>query len=206
MECGVELIRAIIKKDSIYVSCILSRKGVNPNIGTINGNSPLIIAIRQPNRTCVRLLLQCSNIDVNKKSIDGTPPLTAAFFSDFEMFVMLVTHKDIDINSTDSHGHTSLYFASYINANVCLILLTRGARLPYNCTTGLDPIAVKQLTAARIALPRWNRFNTHKHYPLKVNETAKVWLLCCKRLGILHKDLRYLVIEYIADAWKFSIN
>lgn len=55
---------------------------------------------------------------------------------------------------------------------------------------------------------RWNRFKTYKYYPDTFNrDIARVWLLCCKRCKLLKKlpkDIRYLLIEYFAGAWKQS--
>ena len=85
------------------------------------------------------------------------------------------------------------------------MLLARGARI-YRLYTYFPPKIEKVVRNWRFYLPRWSRFGSARYYPREFNDIAIHWLLVCTRLKVPPKDLRYLIIEYIAEAWKTIDN
>jgi len=63
------------------------------------------------------------------------------------------------------------------------------------------PIIVTWITLSEL-LPPWQFQTTAFYYPPRFTLMAKAFLLCCKRKRWLCKDIRHLIIHYLAEMWK----
>ena len=122
--------------------------------------------------------------------------------ADSDSFEILIKSKRIDFEQKDSHGKRLMEYASeysnWLFMSELFYLDVDVFDISPNCSEYNLPYIQKKLLENK--LPRWSRFDTYDLYPRAFNRIAFKWLLCCKRLK-LYKDIRYLILEYIARVW-----
>ncbi len=186
------------------VKLLLEHETINVNEKNNNGYAALIYASRNGNIEIVRLLLDIENINVNLQNKNGyTALILASWNGHIEVVKLLLNIEIININIQDNTGQTALVIASRKgNIDVVELLLSKGATVPLKNNYSKDINEV--LTNWKIYLPRWNRFDTYKYYPKEFNDIVMLWLLICKRKNFVSKDIKLLMIEYLAESWKFE--
>lgn len=153
-------------------------------------NTPLMLALYRSNENI-------SFKEVNRPNEYGvTALMIASILSHHKHAVVLLEHG-ADTSAKDSRGRTALDHAlGNILENVTLLLLSRGA----HCN--IEQLRLFFGNGWR-GFPAWSRFGSAAIYPKQFADGVAIpWLLCCKRkLRKLPKDIRYLMIEYLAVAW-----
>ena len=102
----------------------------------VNDGAPLQAAAQAGHTEVVGVLLQHTDIDVNKKSSNGDSPLLSASEHGFvEVVAILLQHPDVDVHSTNAAGATPLDVAAENgHLNVVRRLLDHGATLSSDLT------------------------------------------------------------------------
>lgn len=193
--------------DKLEICSLQGRYKSNPNVRLHAGDTLLMDSIIVSRLDMTKMILRHPDIDINMKSIAGeTPLMYAVRLRRLSVIASLLSRKALDINAQNLRGDTALVCAAKCSSNSALkMILLFSPRFPWDCKAQYSSVIQETLKQWRLNLPRWNRFsNAHKRYPLKVNEMAVHWLMCCKRLGVFPKDIRYLIIEYIADLWRLN--
>lgn len=189
------------------VKLLLVRTDILVNLQDKHGMTALHRASLHDYTGIVEILLARTDIQVNLQDESGMTALHwASHYGCTEAAKLLLAHINIQVNLLNDGERTALYWASVrFNCGVMKLLLAHGAKvsmLNINELHFSDRIK-KILKNWKYYLPRWNRFKTCKYYPTEFNRLAFTWLMCCKRLKVFPKDIRYLMLEYIAEAWKF---
>lgn len=194
---------AALKGHIDVVKLLLAHKDIRVNIPDWDGSTALLWAIRANYIEIAKLLLVHPDIQVNHLNKDEYCALYyAAREGHIEIVKLLLTRPDIQVNLKCRWKSTALLKAAVRgHTKIVELLLAHGASV---CVT--DIIFTLEINRIldnwKTYLPKWNRFKTCKYYPREFNKLALAWLLCCKRLKVFPKDIRYLMIEYIAVAWK----
>ena len=126
----------------------------------------------------MKLLLQVPEINVNILNNDGDSALQICCGEiDFECIKMLLTM------GADTRDWKTWVF--YNEAKDDFIMYNE---------------AVKIMRKWRSCLPEWSIF-THKLYPLEFEELAVLCIMCLNKLQFC-KDIRLLLIKYVAKDWR----
>ena len=215
-------------KDVKMCKILLSHPQIDPNLGSANFSS-LMIACFAQQYDIFELLLNQPGIDVNFKTKYNGPKYAAGrtllgFLMDMvdetgkicEAKRQILDRKDIDVNA-DIRSATVfmtpvMMFGGWMHIDKVLqnniqfipLFCARGYNVPEKYKDRYNSVIWKKIQEGKQYLPEWNRFTgTALYYPKEFNDIAITWLMCCKQLP---KDIRYLIIEYIARAWKFIKN
>ncbi len=193
-------------RDNEMIKLLLEVKTINVNIQDYGEDTALIYASLTGNIKIIKLLLEHEGINVNLQAQNGrTALMCASQYNYIEIIKLLLEHESININLQNNYGDTALMWASkkgYVE--ITKLLLNNGAIVPSNASYSDDINEV--LTNWKTYLPKWNRFKTYKYYPKEFNNIAMLWLLICKRKNFVSKDIKLLMIEYLAESWKFEIK
>ncbi len=199
------LIEASYKNNIEVVELLLANKTINVNLQNKNGYTAVIYASRNGNIEIVKLLLKVEAINVNLQNKSGYTALILASWNGYiEVVKLLLNIEIININIQDNTGQTALVIASRKgNIDVVKLLLGKGATIISESNRYSKKIN-EVLTNWKIYLPRWNRFKTYRYYPKEFKNIVILWLLICKRKNFVSKDIRLLMIEYLAESWKLN--
>lgn len=82
----------------------------NPDVNKLDeeGQTPLVLAVKEQNSSVVKLLLAHEHIDVNQENRAGSTPLNTAADENIHMFESFIQRHDIDIDNGDCRGDSSL--------------------------------------------------------------------------------------------------
>jgi ankyrin repeat protein len=125
------------------------------NITTAYGYTPLRFAVAQKHVEVVRLLLEQTDIDVNKAGNDKETPLYLAIEkNDKETVELLLKHPNIDASIADAEGHTPLYIAAQRGDEKIVELLLKQPNIDVNKadTEGCAPIHMANEVCLRLLL------------------------------------------------------
>lgn len=86
-------------------------EGINPDMKTSYGRTPLYIAARYGNKEAVKVLAQRADVDVNSISEYGRTPLFLPCSEGDGQIVALLLEHGADPNVTDDNGHTAITVA-----------------------------------------------------------------------------------------------
>lgn len=183
---------------------LLACPGIDINAQSHIGFSALMYTIEPRNLGIFILLMARPEVNVNLQTESGYTALSiAANWGRLNYVRLLLARRDIDPNLHTKDGQTvleTIIARKYPNLNIVRLLLARGAHVCKQNPSYGD--AVNELLRVwKTGPPRWTRFGGYKYYPVAFDLVALCWLLCCKRLGVFPKDIRYLMIEYIARGW-----
>lgn len=187
------------------------------NWKNIFGRTPLHHAVRHGLYDVIKVLLKRFDILPNKRNdSDFTPLMVAAMFGYTVCVDLLVQDHRVDVNVTTNNGASALWFAYYNDKiHVIKLLISHGA----NIEGIVDSVcefarvswtATPQHTSTKV-MDNWKSYlceftryaKSNKYYPREFKERAKVFILCCVRMKRrFPKDIIYLLLEYIARAWK----
>ncbi len=208
---------ASIKGYTEIVKMLLEVEGIDVNIqGNNDRCTSLTYASIKGYTDIVKMLLEVEGIDVNIQNISGSTALIDASRSGYTSTVKLLLEVEgLDFNIQDNSENNSLILASMYGRSITVkMLISKGA----NSANPLDPNKYKDgefnrvgifdiLTNWKMFLPRFNILKNYKYYPSYFFSIAKVWLLVCKRKKKefqINKDIRILLLTYIAESWKRS--
>ena len=177
----------------------------------------LIEACEDENVDLCKKLLKNKDYNVNYEYIintyqihDGTTALLeVAMNGNVDICKLLLKHKRLDINYKDSvDKESALHVAAIMHDyEIVKLLLCHGAKIEREMINDLLFDHAREdysdmfniLKQPRLCLPRWSRFYK---FPRAFNNIAIHWLWCCKQMNVFGKDIQYLIVEYIAEAWK----
>ena len=138
------------------------------------------------------MLRVCKRLKCWENEVDGWTPLMRATYK---------IHKIIDfsnINQQNHDGKTALYLCCrWGTRDNVKLLLKNGANPRIK-----NPINIVYARRDRTLYSLMLRYGAHMvptaSYPNELKRTAFTWLLICKRLKKVPKDLQYLMINYFA--------
>lgn len=114
-----ELDDAIIENNIIKVRELLNI-GIDINIGDINGNTPILLAINRKRINICKLFLKYPNINVNIQNYYGLSPVIQILkINNIELQKLFFT-KDIDYNMITGSGKTILEYILFSKNNVII--------------------------------------------------------------------------------------
>ena len=192
--------------DLAAVKRLLLTCKVNINVTNNYGNTPIMMAALGDRVDNVQyILMNNDNVNIAVHDHDDRHTLlTLACKKSFPTNVVkqiLEYPKDCRLNWSNRYERSALQHAIDCENVPTIELLLR-----YGATGGENYLHNKRiesiLNERKSYLPKWNRFNTFKYYPKEFNEIAIHWILCCKRLKVFPKDIVYLILGYIGEAWK----
>jgi ankyrin repeat domain-containing protein 50 len=113
------------------IELLLLSKGIDVNVKSRLGYTPLALASVEGHEEIVKLLVERDDININSGSDGQRTPLTLAGQKGHTGIVKLLLERDeIDVNSRDVHGRTPLYWAfRRRNKDLTKLLRERGAKL-----------------------------------------------------------------------------
>ena len=186
------------------VKLLLEVKNINVNLQDSDGDNALICAFREKNAEIIKLLLTNETININLQNYDGdTALIYTSLNGNIEVVKLLLNIENINVNLENNCGITAMMHASENGRiEIVKLLLSKGATVSvkYDYSDDINEV----LTNWKTYLPRWNRFKTYKYYPKEFNEIVMLWLLICKRKNFVSKDIKLLMIEYLAESWKLN--
>ncbi len=198
------LILASWKNNIEIVKLLLEVKTINVNLQDFDGDSALMCASWNGHIEVVKLLLNIETINVNlQNNCRDTALILASWNGHIEVVKLLLNIETININLQNCIGSTALIYTSLKdNIEIVELLLAKGATNAVNSNYSNDINEV--LSNWKTYLPKWNRFKTYRYYPKEFNDIAMLWLLICKRKNFISKDIKLLMIEYLAESWKLN--
>ena len=112
-EFGTFLCLAAYEGRAAVVRELLSRPGIDVNLATAGGETPLYFAAQEGHVEIVELLLGVRAINVNLQNMRGVIPLSAAAHQGYEEVVkLLLAVKDVSVNVRGPDGATALFYAA----------------------------------------------------------------------------------------------
>ncbi|HIB78097.1 MAG TPA: ankyrin repeat domain-containing protein [Flavobacteriales bacterium] len=119
------LIYAIQQRNHYVVQKLLTRPGININRTSLNGMTPLHVAISMGMDDIAKSIIANPNCDLNIPELSGHTPIHyAIILGNGEIFKTLLSTPHIDINRQDIHGRTALSYACEHNKlNLVSLLL-----------------------------------------------------------------------------------
>lgn len=195
------------------VGLLLEHSKINVNVENIHtGGTALTDAAWNGRVKVIKLLLAHPEIDLDP--IDrgyespGNALHLAAENNHLQVVKLLLAHPKIKVNHNHKDILSALERVAYTGCvEIMKLLLAHGAAVPNKIYDKFyHENAFFILENWKTHLPKWSRFGrVASYYPKEFNQIAFQWLLVCKRLKPrLVKDLRYLMLEYIAEVWKFN--
>lgn len=107
------LFAAIDLKLPNWCEFILTLEGVNINLQSKLGMTPIHMAIERNLRSVVKMLAQREDVDINKPNKELITPLHfAAHFGDMEITKLIVDTPGCELNKKDQRGYTPLRIAT----------------------------------------------------------------------------------------------
>ena len=176
---------------------------VNINVTNSNGFTPIMLAAHSGLVDNVQYILENNDkVDINVVSDKLNTLLTLVCKKSFPTKVVkqiLEYLGDCRLNWRNAYGMSALDYTIKRNDISTIKLLLR-----YGATGGgsQDERIQSILNVRASYLPKWNRLSTSKCFPKEFNEIAVHWILCCTRLKVFPKDIVYLILKYIGEAWK----
>jgi ankyrin repeat protein len=169
-------------------------QGVNPNVKSYGGYTPLHLAL-QKNRQDVTRLLISKGANVNAKSEYGETPLHSAA-NNSDMAQLLIT-KGADVKAKNNSGDTPLHLAlQHNNQNVAQLLITKGADVKAKNSSGDTPLYLalrnNQKDLVQLLIAKGADINT-------VNNSKETPLQLALRNNWKDKDVVRLLVSKGAD-------
>ena len=195
-------------KDSLsIVKLLLNHPDIDVNARNDDKNTALSIASWWSRENVVKMLLDRPEINVNDQGSEGETALMVAAQNNYSDIVkQLLAHSNIGINIRDHYGETALMYALDANHyDIAKLLIAHGSDIPKRNATYWALGSKAILKNWKSFLPPFKRFSaSNKYYPRKFKHWAFNFVLCCVRDKTFYKDLIYLLLEYVAKAWKHN--
>jgi len=219
----IALNNACLQNNVELVKLLLERKDININLpGPFNDCSFLKNVCMHNRAEMIKLLLEREDLDINARDRHGeTALLTCCVNHSLDVMRVLLQRKDIDINLKKHRGWSPLR-RSYYEERIeqIKLLLSHGAstegwdnwswlssRISSLNADGLRPREhLKIMINWRSYLPKWKTWN-YRFYPQEFKDLAlncmKMWNRLEKMFYLnIPKDMKRLLIEYVADGWR----
>lgn len=133
----LDLFRAALADNPSGVSRLLD-KGVNPNLRNEQGQTALLVAIREPSPRVVDVLVASPKVDVNVGNSKDETPLMMAAFKGQQDLVQRLLARDAAVNKT---GWTPLHYAATNgHISVMKVLLDKYAFIDAQSPNGSTPL------------------------------------------------------------------
>lgn len=191
------------------------------NINNINesGRSALMWAVHENDIDKVKFLLDCKEIDINLTNRHGESALHYSSYSyvSIDIFKMFLKVDGINLELKNKYNETPLMYSYYYCQYEKMKILIK-----YGCSiegwenwyidknkSGEYIEKVKDImNNYKIYLPLWNIRN-HYLYPKEWNIKCVNYLLLFKKINNnnninIPKDIKYMLIEYIYEIWKYN--
>jgi ankyrin repeat protein len=137
---------AVLRDDADTVRRLLQR-GFDPNTPNPEGETALLIAIREGSRQVVELLLDVPGVDVERRNRHDESPLMLAAIKGERAWVQRLIARDADVNKP---GWTPLHYAaSRGHVEIMQMLLDEHAYIDAASPNGTTPL----MMAARYGTP-----------------------------------------------------
>ena len=164
----------------------------------------------------VKALLKRPDLLINYQCWSDDSALTwAAVKKKTRCVELLVNDSRTNINLMDGVGRSALWWAYSENYTAIMkLLISHGANVngvavsvvKYNVNRGSAPLtteATMMMKNWKTYLPEVTRFaKTNMYYPVEFKRWAFNFILCCTKSQAFCKDTIYLLLKYIARAWK----
>ena len=188
------------------VKLLLKIESINVNLHDDDRDTALMCASKYNYIEIAKILLENETINVNLQNCDeNTALILASWFGYIEIVKLLLDNETINVNLQDSSGDSALICASENNyIEIVELLLAKGAIIKIPANNNYSNYINGVLTNWKTYLPKWNRFKTYRYYPKEFKDIAIQWLLICKRKNFVSKDIKLLMIEYLAESWKVN--
>ena len=164
----------------------------------------------------VKVLLKRQDLSVNYQSwCCDSALISGTVMGKISCVGLLVNDLRTKINLLDEEGRSALWWA-YSNSfpPIMKLLISHGANV-----NGIAASVVKYnkvhvfyppSTEATLIMKNWKSYlpefirfaKTNKYYPSEFKQWAFNFILCCTKSKAFCKDIIYLLLEYIARAWK----
>lgn len=159
------------------------------------------------------MLLKRQDLLVNHQDNDGDSALITASGEGMTKCVkLLLDDRRTDVNLVNVRGQSVLWAAYRWGETTNMkLLISYGANIKGIVESVLedhkkwesDPSAEAVMKNWESYLPEFTRYvKSNKYYPHKFKECAFTFILSCLRSKAFPKDIIYLLLEYIARAWK----
>ncbi|MCK4518473.1 hypothetical protein KAT92_06855, partial [Candidatus Babeliales bacterium] len=168
----------------------------------------------------IRALLKRKDLLINHRDTCGR---TVLFNASNDCFDILIEDPCVDVNICDCYNKSALWYAIYNTSSIwgndddnkrIVNLISHGANVEETLNSiehfsleGIPFHKVSKTTKIReiwkTHLPSFKRFAvSNKYYPHEFKQWAFHFVLCCTREKTFCKDLIYLLLEHVAEAWK----
>ena len=154
-----------IWKGDIFAVKELLENGVDPNVQTKLGESPLHIAAKKE-ETEVTILLIAHGADTNSREGDGKTPLMEAASAGQPENAEVLLSAGADINATDENGFTALIWATMLGfPELVGILIEYGAEVNTRSKDGMTAMGISQKLVDNAAKNLKRAFKSNSDVP-----------------------------------------
>ncbi len=140
------LFKAVSQAHADVVQVLLSVPGVDVNRSDeTNNNTPILIASASGNIECMRYLLACPQVDVNKANVNGLSPVIATCIAGHqEALRLLLERQETNVNAHMNNGLSALMASVGSGRIECLNLLLSREDIEVNdvASQGISPLLV----------------------------------------------------------------
>ena len=209
------LMIAVKKGYSSIVELLLNYKEINVDFQNKNGRHAFSLSVVYDKFDCFKLLLAHPSINVNEVNFYEITPLIQSIYRPIEYMRLLVEHKSIDLDLKDGDGESALSTSfCWSKHELVKLLLSKGAKVEdWKNWFGVGSKEERQETREtmcswRSYLPSPWYFKTHvKCYPQEFKDLAIVCMMVWSKLEKqfkkpIPKDIKFLLIEYVAVDWR----
>jgi ankyrin repeat protein len=126
-------------KDTYQTVDYLMSYGVDVNVCNADGDTPLIIAVRNDNEKIVSCLLE-NKAKPNIGNGKGEFPIIYAINNNNKSILKLLLDYNADVNITDNQSHTPLMFASIKDVDFIDLILRAGAKVNFQDRFGMTAL------------------------------------------------------------------
>ena len=176
------LIQASICGQPDIVKTLLKRQELLINHQEWCNYSALIWATIEGHTRCVELLVNDSRTNINFVGDDKHSALWRAYNNSCPSIIKLLLSHGANVNGihVSVDKHSKVYAYPQLTVEATLVMKNW-----------------------KSYLPEFTRFaKTNKCYPVEFKQWAFNFILCCIKSKAFCKDIIYLLLEYIAKAWK----
>ena len=126
--------------DSVPTMRLLLSRGADPNLGSVNGQTPLMTAAARGNVEAMQSLIE-RGAEVNAKDGAGETALMAACTNGNARAVRLLIERGADVKATSKRNETALGFAATAGVQASVeMLLAAGADVNVRNFRGYSPL------------------------------------------------------------------
>ncbi|OUM63872.1 hypothetical protein PIROE2DRAFT_20617 [Piromyces sp. E2] len=130
-----KLVKACVNNDTSQISHIIKETSTALFYQTIQGYTPLHLAINSDNIDIVKILLQCQKVDVNIYDKYGFSPIFYSILKKrYDVLRMLLSHPSVNVNRKNVTGLSPLLFTVVLRNKEALKILLSHPDIDINIT------------------------------------------------------------------------